>query len=338
MTSWTEEGLSRAWRALSRQEGGEDWRFVHLTEMAAVSVEAGCHFPLGREAVIVSFRGSWEGSSARLPEGKGFDVTRIEGQSVFAGKTAIALMRQSEGPSDIFATMVVDVLRTLEAATGADNRRVMDVFLERVREWQAFMERTHRPLSPDAQVGLFGELWMLRLLTGTSLGAGALDCWQGPLRAHQDFHVNYGAVEVKSTVRTGSFLARISSIEQLDGDYDPMFLCALRFEEDPSGVSLVHIVCELRDRFARAGVRRGFEALLLVMGYLDEHATLYGRTLILKDARVFLSEGDMPRLERSALPAAIRSARYVLDLDALGSPFGGIAQLLDEFGLKRHES
>ena len=333
MTGWTEEGLERAWRALARQEASEDWRFVHLTGMGDVSVEAGCHFPLGREALIVSFPGSWSVNPARLPEGKGFDVAFIEGQTVVAGKTAIALVRRPEGSPDIFAIMVIDVLRTLEAAAGTPDRDVIESFLERVREWQAFMARTHRPLSPDAQIGLLGELWMLKLLSDTSLGAGALDCWQGPLRAAQDFHVRGGAIEVKSTVRTASFLARINSIEQLDGTRDPIFLCGLRFEENTDGFSLVDFVSELRERFKHAGVQRGFEALLMVMGYLDEHAPLYGRTLTLKDARGFHSEGDVPRLTRTALPVAIRSAAYVLDLDALEVAYIGITELINEFGL-----
>lgn len=333
MTGWTEDGIARAWRALARQEGAEDWRFVHLTDMGAVSVEAGCHFPLGQEALIVSFPGSWPMNPARLPEGKGFDVSCIESQSVFTGKTAIALVRRPEGSPDIFAIMVVDVLRALESAASGAGRDVMEAFLERVREWQAFMARKHRPLSSDAQIGLLGELWMLRLLADTSIGAGALDCWQGPLRAAQDFHIRGGAVEVKSTVRTGSFLARINSIEQLDSDRAPIFLCAFRFEENTDGISLVGLVTELRERFGLAGVRRGFEAMLMVMGYLDEHAALYGRTLTLKEARAVRAEGDMPRLTRAALPAAIRSAAYVLDLDALEVPSIRLPELINEFGL-----
>lgn len=333
MSGWSEEGIARAWRALACQEAAEDWRFVHLVDMGAVSVEAGCHFPLGREALIVSFPGNWPVNPARLPEGKGFDVSCIEGQTVFTDKTAIALIRRPEGSPDIFAIMVVDVLRTLETIANGASRDVMEAFLERVREWQAFMARTHRPLSSDAQIGLLGELWMLRLLADTSLGVGALDCWQGPLRAAQDFHVRGRAIEVKSTVRTGSFLARINSIEQLDGDRAPIFLCAFRFEENPDGLSLVGLVSELREMFGLAGVQRGFDALLMVMGYLDEHAVLYGRTLTLKDARALRVEGDMPRLKRAALPAAIRSVAYVLDLDALEVPSIGLSELINEFEL-----
>ena len=333
MTGWTEEGIARAWRALARQEAAEDWRFVHLTDMGAVSVEAGCQFPLGREALIVSFPGTWPVNPARLPEGKGFDVACIEGQTAFAGKTAIALVRRPEGSPDIFAIMVVEVLRALETSANGAGRDIMEAFLERVREWQAFMARSHRPLSSDAQIGLLGELWMLRLLADTSLGAGALDCWQGPLRAAQDFHVRGGAIEVKSTVRTGSFLARINSIEQLDGDRAPNFLCAFRFEENTDGVSLISLVTELRERFELAGAGRGFEALLMVMGFLDEHAALYGRTLTLKDVMAFRVDGDMPRLTRAALPSAIRSATYVLDLDALEVPSVGLLEVINDFGL-----
>lgn len=334
MSGWTEEGLTRAWRALAQQEAAEDWRFVHLTRMGAVSVEAGCHFPLAREALIVSFLGSSPVDAARLPEGKGFDVTSIAGQTIFTGKTAIALVRRPEGSPDIFAIMVVDVLRTLELSAANASKDVMEAFLERVREWQAFMARTQRPLSPDAQIGLFGELWILRLLIDTSLGAGALNCWQGPLRAAQDFHVRAGAIEVKSTVRTGSFLARINSIEQLDDEREPLFLCALRFEENADGVSLVDLVAELREKFRLAGVQRAFEALLMVTGYLDEHAALYGRTLILKDSKAIPVEGDMPRLTRTVLPAAIRSAAYVIDIDALEVPYAGMPELIIAFGLE----
>ena len=333
MTGWTEEGLVRAWRALVHQESAEDWRFVHLTGMGEVSVEAGCHFPAGREALIVSFPRPQPVNPASLPEGKGFDVSCIEGQEIFAKRTAIALVRKAEGSRDIFTVMVVDVLRALEAAPSAAHHELMNAFLERVKEWQAFMARTHRPLSNDAQVGLMGELWMLRLLVDSSLGSAALDSWQGPFRAAQDFHVREGAIEVKSTVRTGRFLARINSIEQLDGDRSPIFLCAFRFEENTDGTSLPEIVADLRKRFADAGVHRAFEALLMVMGYLDEHAPLYGRTLVLKEARAFLSDGDMPRLSRATLPTAVSSAAYVLDIDALNVPSRGLPDLKRTLGL-----
>lgn len=332
MTGWTEKGLIYAWRALSAQESGEHWRFVRLTEMGSISVEAGCQFPHGREALIFSFPGPLPVNPAQLPEGQGFDVVRIDDKTNFAGRTAIALIRRQEGAQEIFAIMVVDVLRTLEAATSLAVREMMDSFLDRVKEWQDFMTRKRRPLSLEAQIGLFGELLMLKKLTVSTLGPDALNCWQGPVRANQDFHINGGAIEVKSTIRMGSFIARINSIEQLDDDRAPLFLCAFRFQESVDGTSLAQLVSKLREKFMQAGVHRGFEALLMVMGYDDDHEKHYGRTIKLQNAKVFSVEGDMPFIRRSALPAAIRSVSYVLDLDAIGVQTLGLDEMLTAFG------
>lgn len=338
MSGWTEEGLTKAWRALSRRERDEEWRFVHLTSVGKVAIDAGCHFPLVREALIVSFPGERAVDVSRLPQGKGFDLVLIGGETVFAGRTALALVRRPEGSPDMFAVVAVDIVRSLEEGAVRGQGDHMQSFLERVREWQLFMSRAHRPLSLEAQVGLFGELWTLRLLVRTALGGDALDCWQGPLRAAQDFHVGSGAIEVKSTAGTGSFLARINSIEQLDADHTPLFLCALRFAESSEGASLPGLVAELREMFERAGKHRRFDALLMVAGYLDDHAPQYGRAFLLEKATAFRVEGDMPRLVRAQLPPAIRSAGYVLDLDALGIEGVELTDLVSELGIARNES
>jgi hypothetical protein len=75
----------------------------------------------------------------------------------------------------------------------------------------------------------------------------------------------------------------------------------------------------------------------MVLGYLDEHAAQYGRALKLKTASAVRVEGDMPRLSRATLPAAIRSAAYVLDLDALEVPLLELQDLINELGLNQHE-
>ncbi|MBE1237990.1 PD-(D/E)XK motif protein [Phaeovibrio sulfidiphilus] len=335
MTGWTEEGLNRIWKALSKIEASDGWRFLHLTDISSVSIMAGCELPLGRESLILSFPGSRAVNPEKLPDGKGFDVSHIASQTEFAGRTAIALVRRSEGSLDIFTSMVVDILRTIElSAPSGANRTVMDAFLTRLKEWQLFMARARHPLSSAEIIGLFGELWLLRHFLDTSLGIEALDCWQTNLHAAQDFRIKQGgAIEVKSTMQTGQFLAQISSIEQLDGAWTPIFLAALRFEENKNGISLADLVSQLRQSFGRAGAQTRFDALLTLMGYLDEHNTHYERKLALKEARVFRVDDNMPRLTRASLPLAIRSAQYVLDVDALSVPAVGLSELTQEFGL-----
>lgn len=334
MTGWTEEGIARSWRALTQQLATEEWRLVHLCKIGEVSIEAGCQFPLGLESLILSFPARSSAGLDNLPDCKGFDFVRLKSYARFPGKTAIAIVRRTAGSLDLFAIMVIDILRTLEHATADVKRDLIIVFLDRVREWQAFMAQSQKPLTPDSQTGLFGELWFLRLLTQTPLGTDALECWQGPLHAAQDFHVRNGAIEVKSTIRSSSFPARINSIEQLDAERTPLALAALRFKEAVDGMSLEELVNELRSLFENAGIRRGFDAMLLIMGYLDDHAHLYGRKLLISDSRAFAVDDNFPRLTRADVPAAVRSAAYVLDLQAVGETHVTLSVLLNEFGLQ----
>lgn len=337
MTGWTEANLLSSWRALAGHSADADWQFVHLSDVGPVSVEAGCHFPGAREALIVSFPRTTLSGSGGLPDGMGFDVLTVRDDHLFGDRTAIALVRRAEGSLDIFTVMATDVLRCLDAAGTREPRELAQTFIGRVADWQAFMARKRRPLSHERQLGLMGELWFLDRLMQTNLGVASMDCWQGPLHAAQDFHVGDGAVEVKSSLTGGSFLAQINSIDQLDSAKHPMFLVALRFEVADNGIDLVGYVAHLRERMAQVGMARVFEALILVSGYLDDHAEHYRRKLLVTDARAFAVEAEFPCLRRASVPAQVRKAIYTLDLDALEQPVRPLEDVFRSFGLIQHE-
>jgi hypothetical protein len=88
----------------------------------------------------------------------------------------------------------------------------------------------------------------------------------------------------------------------------------------------------LRARAAEAGDGRAFEGLLMCAGYLDEHASHYGRRLIAAVARVLLVDADFPCLRRANLPDAVRKAIYHLDLDAVDVPEVDPDAMLQELG------
>jgi hypothetical protein len=337
MTGWSENGLLQCWRALAQTDGEATWRFMHVAAIGLVDIKAGCHFPGGRESLIVSFPAGRAGNLSGLSDGKGFDIVTIRDDSQFHGRVAIALVRRPEGSLDIFSIMATDVLRYLDAIKGRQPRELAEAFLSRVAEWQAFMARKRRPLSALAQLGLMGELWFLDQLVQGKLGASAIDCWQGPLHAAQDFLIGTGAIEVKSSLADTSFLAQINSIEQLDSDRDNTWLLALRFEETDQGINLVSLVANLRNCAACAGMTRAFEALLLLAGYDDDHSGHYARKLRQCETRAYRVGSDFPCLRRAEVPAPVRKARYVLDLDALEQPATPFDNLLHSFGLVKDE-
>ncbi|WP_417628271.1 PD-(D/E)XK motif protein [Pararhodobacter aggregans] len=336
--AWSEEGLARTWRALKDIEG-EDWALSPLHVNGAVVFHAGRNFPGSREAIVVDFPAGTIKTTDRLPGGGGFDVLRVSELTGAQGREAIALVRLLDGSHELFALMAVNVLRHLENLRRGTARATLDAFVVRVREWQEFMaNQRRRPLSVEKQAGLMGELLMLdTLISHSGSVLVALDSWQGPLRAAQDFHIDSGAIEVKSTAKAQGFLARINSIDQLDTDRWPLFLCATRFVEDEAGETLTQCVQRLRGVMEGTGVRRQYDALLLLSGYMDDHADRYTRSLLAGELMCFRVEEDFPCLRRATLPAQIRNAQYDLDIEGLGQDPQSIATMLENFGATSDE-
>lgn len=333
MTGWTEDNLIRSWRALAEPQGDEDWRLVSLTNIGLVTVQAGRHFPDSREALIVAFPSGWLGKSAGLPDGRGFEASMIEGQAAFAGKDVIALIRRAEGAFDIFAIMAVDLLRVLDDQKKQDGKALVAVFIQRVREWQDFMSRGSKPLSQEAQAGLYGELATLRLLAAVMPGSLPFDAWKGPMHSAQDFHLGSGSLEVKTTTTSDAFKARVNSIEQLDSERQPMFLGAVRLTDDPGGITLTSLVALMRELADGRGRSRAFDALLVLGGYYDEHASLYERPFTLKEFRCYVIDEEFPALRRATLPPQITAASYTLDLSSVPRPDVGLAGALSALGI-----
>ena len=317
--TWTEEGLARIWRAL-RDRDESPWVISGLYRSGLVSFHAGRSFPSGLEAVIVDFPAGTIRASDSFPSGGGFDVMRLPSDSFNAGREAVALVRHTEGAHELFSMMSVNVLRQLEQLDMTKPRLVLDAFFVRLREWQDFMTNKRRkPLSGERQVGLQGELMILEMLIDKLQSPLiALNSWQGPLRAPQDFYIEVGAIEVKSTARSSGFLAKINSIEQLDAERWPMYLCGLRFKDSDIGESLQQAITRLTQKMQNAGLEHQFRALLLMSGYLAEHGERYDRMLCCSDTKYFLMSDEFPCIRRADLPREIRKVAYEIDLDAIG--------------------
>ena len=333
MPGWTEDGLIRSWRALAEPQGDEEWRLVSLTTIGLVTVQAGRHFPDSREALVVAFPSGWFGKSTSLPDGRGFEAAMIGGHAAFMGKDVVALIRRVEGAFDLFAIMAVDLLRFLDDRKTQDGRALVAAFLQRVREWQAFMSRGSRPLSQEAQAGLYGEIATLRLLADVMPGSLPFDSWKGPMHSAQDFHLGSGALEVKTTSTSDAFKARINSIEQLDSERQPMFVGAVRLTDDPAGISLSSLVAIIRDLADGRGRRRAFDAMLVLAGYYDEHASLYERPFNVSEFKCFAVDQEFPALRRAALPAQITGAAYTLDLSSVPQPGMELPEALFALGI-----
>lgn len=325
--------IATAWRALAAGSHGEDgWRSIAISGLPGGRLHAARRFPENCEALIVGFDDVLLPALAALPAASGFRVERI---SPGLPGDWLGLVRQPEGGIDLFARMVTDVVAAMEANAAAPHPRQVTIFLARIRAWQQFMSKSPGALGVEAELGLCGELVCLERLIGAGLdGHAALEGWRGPLDGLQDFELGAGAIEVKSTLSRDGFPATIMSLEQLDDAVRrPLFLFGCRFALSADGLSLPARVAALRaaleDDLAAAAL---FENALLHAGFVDAHAEHYTRTLAVSEGRFLLVDDAFPRLVAANVPAAIRHARYEIDLDRTGAPESPIAHVLNLTG------
>ena len=214
--------------------------------------------------------------------------------------------------------MVADVSHTMEIESGVDETRLLKVFLGRIRAWQEFMRKGAQALSPESEIGLVGELTVLRAVIDAGVSpATAIESWVGPLDGVQDFELGTGSLEVKTTLSATGFTAKIGSLEQLDDSLrQPLFLVGARLRQSETGQRLPELVAEMHDVIAgEAEAVRLLSERLIAAGYFDAHADRYSRRLSLHDIRIIEVTEFFPRLTPGNLPLGITKATYEIDLD-----------------------
>lgn len=329
------EDLRAAWRALAG-EAGPGWRTIPVASDLPVRVRAGRHFPGNEEALLVGFEAPEVPPTPRLPQGRGFLVSRVELGSEDVGTVWIALSRLPAGNIDLFAEMAYDVLGVIYPRRGSGSRAVITALLGRIVAWQEFMERGRPPvLDPEAELGIFGEILVLRDLVATGLPSHeAVDAWEGPVRGLRDFRIRHGAIEVKSTLAEEGFPAKIGSLDQLDdSSVKPLFVAAVRLALKDSGQTLPALVADAYRRLQESpSALDGFADKLVRAGYLDAYSAHYERRFVCVSTRIVPVEEGFPRLIRGNIPREITSSRYVLDIDRVTTPGIELRQALHQLG------
>lgn len=313
-------GLLASWRALAGMDQTAGWRIVSIFASRAAQVHVGRRFPGNEEALLVYFPGLEGTGLESFPHGNGFDVSKVDPGTGGPQGYWLAVQRLPEGDLKLFATMAAD-LASLVETSNLDALALLRHLVSRISAWQEFMGRGGAgALGPEPELGMVGELEVLSALLDRGVAPHtAVGAWQGPLDGVQDFVFGVSALEVKSTVSSTGFTIKIGSLEQLDDSLArPLVLVANKYSLDETGATLVERVHALRGFMAEyADARAEFENRLLRGGVLDEHASQYTRRFRLESSEAFVVADEFPRLARSAVPPAIKSARYEIELSSV---------------------
>lgn len=325
--------ISLAWASLSGEATEPGWRTIQVTPAGNCTLSAGRRFPGNQEAILVGFASVSIPAAERLPEGQGFTVERVNlpGNAL----TWLALTRKENGGIELFLTMVCDVVGLLESESCSDAPRLFHVFLGRVRAWQEFMRKGAQALSPEAEIGLIGELTLLaRIIESGVPAALALDAWVGPLDGIQDFEIGTGAIEVKATLSRVGFPARIGSLDQLDDSIrQPLFLAGVRLHQISNGKNLSGFISDLRQTITgNADAERIFSERLIAAGYFAAHTDRYPRHFEVDSTRLAEVTDGFPRLTPGYVPQGITKVMYEIDFDKVLSKNFSPAEALNKLG------
>lgn len=328
------EEFAMAWQALSGNGGGEGWRCISVSPAGTCPIVAARRFPGNEEAMLAGFCSAKAPPKEALPEGVGFEVAREDPHG--DGKTWIALTRKDSGGEEMFAEMVSDVAGTMDVVAGLGEDAVLRAMLSRIRAWQEFMRRSPRGLSPEAEVGLAGELAFLRLILGVGVSASsAVESWLGPTGGIQDFEIGSGSVEVKATLSNNGFPAKIGSLEQLDDSFrSPLFLAGVRFVQNGAGSTIGEMAQSLsEDLTVTPGAAADFADKLVAAGFPPAHYGRYTRRFSSDSVRILEVDETFPRFIPGNIPDAIRRVKYELDLDRLPGNGLSVGEVIERLGV-----
>jgi hypothetical protein len=324
-----------AWSSLTGTDIEQGWQAISLPSAGALQLQAGRRSPDNAEAVLVGFPTARLAPAGKLPEGQGFAVERVAPSG--DGWRWLALTRKPAGSAELFAAMSCDVVGALDdtVAAGADEAKLLRVLIARVGAWQEFMRKGTQALSPEAEIGLIGELTLLRAIIDAGIPAAqAIESWVGPLDGIQDFELGTGALEVKATLSASGFPAKIGSLQQLDDSTrQPLFVAGARLRQTESGQNLPAIVEEMRLSIkGDAEADRLLAERLLAAGYIDAHSDFYPRRFEQAGTRVVQVADGFPRMTSGTVPAGIVMAMYEIDLDKAPGDNVGTESALKKLG------
>lgn len=326
--------LTSAWRALSGQATGDGWKAIELFSLGNCCVMAGRRGSQNEESVLVGVKGSLPPQPIQLPRGQGFSLISTDVHSHPAGYSWSALVRHETGSLELFTKVAIDLVNLMESTSTQEGSRIHGAMISRIRAWQAFMKReSDGVLSTEEEIGLFGELLVLRNLLADGVSEfDALDSWAGPEDGLHDFLLGDGAIEVKTTVAPAGFLAKITNLDQLDDClHQPLFIAAVRLAQLDDGMTLPELIDQVTGRLQDPGAAALLNSRLVSTGYMDTMRPEYRRRFRCSELTYRIVGPDSPRLTRANVPASIHEARYSLDLDAflvVASTYAGISNSL----------
>jgi hypothetical protein len=305
--------LKAKWReAEVTGKADREWRGIALSVPAAVQLIAGIREPDDRIALLLEAPITAAPRSTLRLRADG--VSLADQRRPDEGVYRLAITLENEGLRDVFEVLAADIVDFVRSAPTAI--AAISEAAKRLETWQACLRSRKQVLSREEQIGLMGELTMLRMLAAEIGYRLAVECWEGPLDGIHDFSRLGIALEVKTELG-GSKLLHVSHLAQLEAiGLQALVIARVRFREGSDGKSISDAVREIRDEISQteAAAAPIFDEKILRVGYLDVDKDSYeALRFVPVDAHGIVVRDDFPRLTPLSVPPGIVDGSYAID-------------------------
>ena len=281
-------------------------------------------FTSGTKELSLEIKVSSDAMPSVLPQAINFRIRKTEENH------RILVLTSSD--ADLFRYFYDFAVEVLELIS-SNNIEASVAIDEAWRRWGQLIEQ-QSILSRDKQVGLLGELWLLRRLAHSKHWEYAIDAWHRSPQAEHDFCLENVDIEVKSTA-TDKRIHTIGSINQLQPSPDrELYILSLQFAPSPShasgAFSLTSYIDNILQEIDGRELREAFIERLKQVGWHSEHTAYYKSSFIKReDPYLVTVNNKCPRIVQSMiensigpLSARIQSVMYSIDLSGLGCADG----------------
>lgn len=208
--------------------------------------------------------------------------------------------------------------REIIDAVVVQNREASRALAATVRAWQSAWKPVRQEMDKATQVGLFGELVVLRYLLIPALGTSAVGCWSGPEFERHDFVLDHLHIEVKTT-RKSRAEHEISRMDQLHlpGGKELLFV-SIQLEETIGGAETLATQADVIVDLLRTdpAALDAFMTKMVNVGWTDDLRT--SGELMQFNVRatgIYGVDATFPRLpETFSAPPGVVAIRYTIDL------------------------
>lgn len=287
--------------------------------------------------LLVRMPDDWNEDTSNLPRWRGTRILTRRGVERPTPHLFLEILQGDGSPGDVFEALVADVCSAVvQRASGTG---IEAAVTGRLSRWKAFFdEGRFSGLGPEAQQGLFGELWFLRNFAARRVGVlPAVEAWTGSAHTHHDFQFPDHAFEVKSSVAKQHVKVHIASELQLEAlGVESLNLVVLSFNViQGGGETLPELVNDVRGQIPRGhpGVRL-FDDKLLQAGYIAAHESHYTTGYAFRSERTYSVSEGFPRLREKDLPMGVGDVAYSVMLSACEAFRRPLETALDELSPK----